>query len=585
MKYKVLFIFIITFSLGAMAQDVCFNPTMNVAKAEYNKGNYTRAKELFQEAKGCYDMPKNGKSLVDEWIKKCNEGLTSTPPKQQTHNDTYITVNGQKEINIGHPVQGKSEYISVSTDADSWETTHVPSWCIIENKSLTGFRLKTLSNNNSLQDQNDYFEIRTPQGHTAHINVIQQGNPNYKAATIKEVTISNNEDVNGEEGLCVHISFDIIGMRKEDIQVACYFQDSVGNALVDKNEKYATKGSRSHVAVSENIKPSDDNTTYSDLQIKIPYRELHLLNVANKKLEVTVVVWDHSSTKSKELTRKGGIGFICTPKETVKAATIRNISISYHHYEAISDYFGYARCLHVHVTCDVRGFAKGGRVVCHVYDSTGKPLEFKHDWKYHSYGETSIDPQKDTATYQDLEIAIPYDGLATDWSQIENKKLKVEVEINAKDAKGYRLVEKDEMAFIFFIPKAKIETVTVSNYEMVNGEEGLCVHVNCDIMGLKGKSGWVSCYFYDLKEKALIDKNGKYAADDHHVLATTNFTASQDTATYQDLQINIPYSELHLSKIKNKKLKVYVVIWDRGCKSSGPKSLCSYWKDFVCKPQ
>lgn len=317
MKFKLILCFILcVIAVESMAQDDCFNPTMKTAKEEYNNGDYNKAKKHFNEAKMCHDKPDDGDKKVDSWIKKCDEKLNPaqnppTPPKQQ---DTYITVNGQREINVGHSAEGKTEYISISTDAQSWESTHVPSWCKIDYKSMTGFRLSTLSNNNSLLDRNDYFEVQTPKGNTARINVIQQGNPDYKSATIKTVTVSNNEDVNGKEGLCVHVSFNIIGMKKEDALVSCYFYDSDGKALVDRNGSYNTTGNPSHVAASKNIKPGYDNTVYSDLQIKIPYRELHRSDVANDSLKVRVVIWDKSSSESKELTRKDGTSFVCTPK-------------------------------------------------------------------------------------------------------------------------------------------------------------------------------------------------------------------------------------------------------------------------------
>lgn len=314
--------------INSIAQN-CYTLNRNNAISDFNKGRYTEAKAKFQQANKCPDKPTSND--IQSWIKKCNDKLNEekppvvdpTPkpipkpnPQPVKRFDTYIKVDGKTSTSSSLSENGGSEYFNISTDARSWSTWGVPSWCSIEDKTSSGFRLRATQNTSS-NSRSDYMEVRTPNGHSARINISQRGNKNAKSASISSVTVSNGEDVDGEKGLCVHTTFNVIGMKGFKGKVSCYFYDSDGNALVDANVStngsYGTNESTPHVAVSKDINPGYDNSKYTNYKIYIPYSELHLSGTYSRTLKVTVIIWDYSTNEGKQIGRLNLSSFTCVP--------------------------------------------------------------------------------------------------------------------------------------------------------------------------------------------------------------------------------------------------------------------------------
>lgn len=320
MKRFILTAIFILITVVSFSQN-CYNLNRGNGIKAFNNKRYTEAKAHFQQATKCPDRPKNND--IQSWIGKCNAKINESKIKPNNvdierpsvkKTDTYIRVDGKSFTSSSRSASSSSEYFNVSTDAHSWSTWGIPSWCYITEKSSSGFRLN-YRENNSTSARSDYMEVRTPKGHSARINISQSGKTTNKSANIDNVYVENDVDVDGSKGLAVHVNFSINDMKGKDGKVSCYFYDSDGNALIDKNGagKYGTNGTTSHVASSENIKPGYDNSRYPDLVVKIPYEELHLSGSYSRTLRVDVLIWDYSSSNHNTLTRKDGTTFTCTP--------------------------------------------------------------------------------------------------------------------------------------------------------------------------------------------------------------------------------------------------------------------------------
>ena len=223
---------------------------------------------------------------------------------------TSLSVSSQ---NLNFSSSGGSQTLTI-TSSDSWNIgTSTYDWGHL---TKSGNQLIVrIDPNNSTSPRTDYFTIKSGDSEK-RININQSGKTvttSSKSATIKTVSVYNNADVDGKKGVSVHVSLDISGMKGTDAKVSCYFYDSSGNALVNENSSYGTTGSPSYVAVSESIKPGYENTTYSDLEIKIPYDELHLSGTYSRTLRVDVIIWDYENSNYREMTRKEGTTFTCTP--------------------------------------------------------------------------------------------------------------------------------------------------------------------------------------------------------------------------------------------------------------------------------
>lgn len=242
----------------------------------------------------------------------------------------YFTISsGSKSIRVDIS-QGKRNSLTVSTESLSFSsaggsrtiTVNSSSSWKIGTKTYDWGHLSTDGNtvtlrvdaNTSTNSRTDYFTIKSA-NLEKRINISQSGNTQTTSnnATIKSVYVSNDADVDGEKGLSVKVSFDVSGMKGHNGRVSCYFYDTNGNALIDRNNRYHTSGTPSNVSSGEDIKPRYDNSTYTDFEIKIPYSELHLSSTYSRTLRVDVVVWDYYSGSGKEVARKDGTTFTCVP--------------------------------------------------------------------------------------------------------------------------------------------------------------------------------------------------------------------------------------------------------------------------------
>ncbi len=196
--------------------------------------------------------------------------------------------------------------------SDSWYvSTTTNSWGHL---SRNGNRLILLvdANENNVS-RSDYF-VLTCGRKRIRIDITQiQAISQLKSAEIKSVSISHNVYIDGEKGLSVSTTFDVFGLKDKKVLVACYFYDENGNALIDTDNNYGTLGTPRNVAVSEEINPSYDNSEYTDLSIKIPYSQLHISRTDRRTLRVDVIIWDHSTSDYKILTRKDRNMFNCVP--------------------------------------------------------------------------------------------------------------------------------------------------------------------------------------------------------------------------------------------------------------------------------
>ena len=80
-----------------------------------------------------------------------------------------------------------------------------------------------------------------------------------------------------------------------------------------------------------------------------------------------------------------------------------------------------------------------------------------------------------------------------------------------------------------------------------NGEQGMMVHVEFDVQGMKGVSGKAVAFIDSPKGTGWKDTNGQYCTNTGNVCASTIFKPSYDNSHYSDLNIFFPYGELHLA--------------------------------------
>lgn len=266
------------------------NEKLKKAQECINNGNYTAAKNYLN---GVLKLDSNNEK-AKELLAVCNNSLTVS-----SESLSFSAAGGSRTITVN-----SSSSWRIGTKTYDWG--HLST-----NGNAVTVRIDANTSSNS---RTDYFTIKSG-NIEKRISISQSGSTQTASnnATIKSVQIDNDADVDGEKGLSVKVSFDVSGMKGHNGRVSCYFYDSNGNALVDKNDRYNTKGTPSYVSSGKDIKPGYDNSTYTEFEIKIPYSELHLSGTYSRTLRVDVVVWDYHSGDGKQVLRKDGTTFTCVP--------------------------------------------------------------------------------------------------------------------------------------------------------------------------------------------------------------------------------------------------------------------------------
>jgi len=487
---RLFFISIILLIACAIHAQSCYNETRSKGISFYNKGQYENAIKAFIAAKSCPDKPKNDD--LNSWISKCKSKPAPTPPPPRVKTDTYIQVDGKSYTTLTKSSSGGNEIFYVSTDAKSWMTWGVPSWCSIENKKSGSFVLRVRANT-STSERSDYMEVRTPNGHSARINIKQSGKKETgPSAQIENVTVSHNQTISGEEGMTIKMKLHVHGLKDKDGQVAVYFYDENGVSLKDKNDKYNTISG--DVATHDDIKPKYENSEWSEFKLSIPYRELHLTgNAGFKTVKFYFIVWDKSSSTSKNI-----------------------LSTSLY---TTSFYFNPA-----FLTVDGSAFDKtkhfsesGGRETYYVktsdssYETWGVPSWCSIENK--SSSSFTLVCNKNTST-----------SSRSDYMKVKAAGKEIRIDITQDANSG---------------PSATINKLWV-DHNVFNGlVKGMKIHIDLNVEGMKGRTVKYCVFFYkEDNQTKLINMYG------NHISSSATATSDYENCHWPDWWIFVPYTNI-----------------------------------------
>lgn len=444
----------------------------------------------------------------------------------------YFTISsGSKSIRVDIS-QGKGNSLTVSTESLSFSSAGGSRTITVNSNSSWKIGTKTydwghlsingntvtlrVDANTSTSSRTDYFTIKSG-NLEKRINISQSGNTQTtsKIATIKSVSVSNNADVDGEKGLSVNVSFDISGMKGHSGKVSCYFYDTNGNALIDTNNSYGTTGNPSCVAVSRSINPGYDNTVYTDFDVKIPYKELHLSNTYSRTLRVDVIIWDYSSGDGHELTRKSGTTFTCIPNISylIVGGTTTDKS----------KYFG----------------ESGGREYYSVntsastYETWGVPSWCRIEYKTSS-GFTLVCERNNSRSSRNDYMKVKAAG----------KEIRIDIEQAASSG-----------------PTASITSIEQVHNVMNGFVKGMNIKLKFDVSGMQGRTVRATAWFYYADNSTKL--NNAYG---NQVSVSRSDTAPYENTTFT-MTLFMPYQGLNMAYGWSGSLTFDIAIYD----SSGNK--------------
>jgi hypothetical protein len=94
-----------------------------------------------------------------------------------------------------------------------------------------------------------------------------------------------------------------------------------------------------------------------------------------------------------------------------------------------------------------------------------------------------------------------------------------------------------------------------------SGYKGMVVHVRFHANGLLNVPCRAVAYFAYEGGQALRDFDGSYSTTDGKVSTSTTFTPGYENALYSDLQIFMPYEQLHMSDNGSADLEYHVELY------------------------
>lgn len=101
---------------------------------------------------------KEGEHKVEYWLDGEKIYETTFYVKKKEGSASYLTVDSKTAVSTTFSASGGSETFYVKTDAESWETWGVPSWCEITDKTATSFTIKCSFN--SGPKRTDWMKIK-----------------------------------------------------------------------------------------------------------------------------------------------------------------------------------------------------------------------------------------------------------------------------------------------------------------------------------------------------------------------------------------------------------------------------------------
>lgn len=183
---------------------------------------------------------------------------------------SYLKVNDKYVVSSDFTESGGTKTFYISTDAGSWTTWGVPSWCSIVEKSDKSFKLKC-KQNHTASSRNDYLKVKAGDKEVC-INITQDGAT--LGASIEKIWVDHNQFQGFLNGMIIHIKFSTEGLKSHPCECSAFFYFQNGNKLLDYDGFY--KSGDGQVAVGEVFEPTYESSEYKDFKLFMPYDQLHM---------------------------------------------------------------------------------------------------------------------------------------------------------------------------------------------------------------------------------------------------------------------------------------------------------------------
>lgn len=193
---------------------------------------------------------------------------------------SYLTVDNKTSVSTSFAGTGGSETFYVSTDADSWTTWGIPSWCSVTDKTSTSFKL-VCDANTSTSSRSDYMKIKAGDKEV-RIDITQNPKPG-PTATIENVWVDHNAWNGMVKGMKIHIKLNVSGYKGRTVKYCVFFYQS------DNSTKLVNMYGN-HISSSATSTSDYENCTWNDWWIFVPYAQIFGAANANGRYSFDVEI-------------------------------------------------------------------------------------------------------------------------------------------------------------------------------------------------------------------------------------------------------------------------------------------------------
>lgn len=254
--------------------------------ADYNDKSSGHFLALYDDNKhniatmeACLDAIKNSTGIFRNFSSEADRELPLTVNGYNTGKVFTVPANGGDTV---YPIRTKTGKMVCDTKIGDYTATSDSYWCEINTKTDAAILLRTSANTTGYE-RKATITVEAG-GKTTTVRVSQPS----CTAVVKNVWVEHNKFSGLVKGMRIHFDFETYNMRGRTGECGAYFFFANGQKLMDYNYQYRALDGQ--VCVCTNFTPGYDNTSYNDVQLFMPYSELHINGSATCKFYVQIAI-------------------------------------------------------------------------------------------------------------------------------------------------------------------------------------------------------------------------------------------------------------------------------------------------------
>ncbi len=217
------------------------------------------------------------------WFDGSKQYSATITLQRKAGESSYLKVDNKTSVSASFGASRSSETFYVSTDADSWTTWGVPSWCTITDKTSTSFKIVCEANTSS-SSRSDYMKIKAGDKEV-RIDITQSGQP--RRVSIDRIWVDHNVFFGLAKGMKIHAKINVVGYNGSKLNLYCYFY--YGDNTTPLKTQY---GGQVQVSGTGNV--TYDDAVFEDYTFNMPYGSLNMGPGWSGTLSFDLVIKDSS---------------------------------------------------------------------------------------------------------------------------------------------------------------------------------------------------------------------------------------------------------------------------------------------------